>query len=167
MKPQNPLPEEYRDFVEGLVDAARATLETHGVFLPIVVLGSVERKYLCPVGGLSSLPPTTAMEVVRALAIKEQADFVLLGSEVWIHHAKSEDEAARLAHAYSSVEDMPEAQSAVYFSLETYCGTWDAITPCLGDEGHYTFGEVEFDLTRASSLPFRDMLPRRSTDTLQ
>jgi hypothetical protein len=162
-----PIPEPYRDYVTGLVDAARDTLEKHGELSPLFVIGSIERRFVAPIAGLLKLPPPIAMLVAKNIADKEQADFVLVSTEVWAKTSLSEAELRERRAQYECVADMPDRESAVYFRLETYHGVWAAVVPRLGTEGHYTFGEVEFDLLESSSGPFSDMLPRRASDTLQ
>lgn len=162
-----PVPEPYREFAEALIASARNTLESQGLLAPIAVIGDTERRFLCPIGGLGNMPPNMAIQVIRSLTAKEHADFVMVATECWAATALTEDEAkARLAQ-YKRVTDMPDRVSAVYVSLETYQGTWSAIVPREGDEGRYTFGEVELRLSLENTSPFRDLLPRRDMDTLQ
>lgn len=162
-----PVPEAYRELVESLVDAARATLEKCSTLAPVVVIGSVERSYVCPVGGIGDVPAAAAVQVVRTLCEKERADFVFIGWEVWMRRTASKQEVQTMRQQDKRVSDMPDRVDGLYFSVETYLGTWTALAPRVSTEGHYTFGEVTFRFVEESSSPFHDMLPRRAADTLQ
>ncbi|MFG7180691.1 hypothetical protein ACGYQ5_14280 [Burkholderia pseudomallei] len=162
-----PIPEPYREYAESMIDAARSTFEKHGELTPIAVIGDTNRNFVCPVAGLAAMPPSVAVQVLRSLAAKEHADFVMLGVEIYAARANSIEDAHERMAKYESVADMPDTIRAVFISLETYFGTWAAIAPREGTEGHYTFGEVNLEHTESNPSPFRDMLPRRASDTLQ
>ena len=164
-----PIPERYVDLFEGIVASARATMENKGMLPTMAILGKFEGEGFdfMPVAGLTELPSRVAHKLICMLAEQEHADFVMSVAEVWSQPVHSDAEVKKLLSEHKRVVDMPDCRSSVYFALDTYEGSWSAIVPREGEEGHYTFGAVELRSMQSANAMFIGVLPRRDSDAIQ
>lgn len=160
------VPVECRLAVAAFIETARGLMEKEGELTPVAFVGRFDGGGDI-VGGLHLMPKDMTPKIIRAVAKKIDADYVLFVTEVWLKpmdfktRAEADAFYQRMSSEGGQVRDMPGRIDAVMFQLETYSGQFMANVPREGNEGAYTFGEPKFDLSRESMGRFVGMLPPR------
>jgi hypothetical protein len=160
------VPEPIRLLVDSVITTARAHLERDGYLAPVAFVGSHSKgRRITACGGLANVPKDESATAIRALAKREDADFVLWVDEAWMKsiQAKSVDEAKKIRAETENVRDMPGRLDVVMFNLQTHVGTFAAHVLREGTPGKYTFGAVKFEMWTYGEGRLMNLLPQRDT----
>jgi hypothetical protein len=159
------VPIEIRETVDGIAQQARINLERDGCLVPVAFVGRLGGDFtVC--GNLARIPKEAAAQAVRALAKKQDADFVLWLDEAWLKAftGSSKDEARRKREQYGGeVRDIPGRVDVVMFVLHTHAGVFVAQPLREEVEGKYTFGAVTFEAPMTAEGRVMSLLPPRET----
>ncbi|CAJ8172104.1 Uncharacterised protein [Burkholderia pseudomallei] len=160
------VPFEIRLLVHDIVAQARNNLERDGYLTPVAFVGRFDGDVrIC--GGLNRFSKDDGARLVRSVAKKHDADFVLWLDEAWLKEfqADSMSEARRIRDEVGGeVRDIPGRLDVVMFNLQTHAGVFAAHAERIPMErapGKYTFGIVEFDRPKLAEGRFLTLLPPR------
>lgn len=158
------VPELVRAFVETIVEQARDNMEKHGGLSPIAFCSKYDCEQINVVKDLATVDKDKGAAMIRYVAKKTDADFVLYVDECWLFTAQAETmkDARAIRDQYGGqVKDIPGRVDAVMFMLDTREGLFSAneIRQDASKFGlKYTFGNVDFEMMDASEGRFTSFL---------